>query len=193
MNCTKVGELISSLRKEKRFTQKDLASRMHISDKAISKWERGLGCPDVTLLKALSEILGVDIASILSGDLRKKRTDVGNMKRMMFYECKQCKNILTSTSHTEISCCGRPLEALVPQKMDKDHNIRVTEIEQDLYVELDHPMTKGHSITFLAQLSYDKVFLAKLYPEQDAAVRIPIMRGSRLFAHCSEHGLWVKE
>lgn len=48
MDCTKVGILLKALRNEKEMTQKQVADRMHISDKTISKWERGLGCPDVS-------------------------------------------------------------------------------------------------------------------------------------------------
>jgi desulfoferrodoxin (superoxide reductase-like protein) len=119
--------------------------------------------------------------------LNEKQKDVGNMKRMMFYQCKQCKNILTSTSPADITCCGRKLSPLIPQGMDSDHNIRLTEMDNELYAEIDHAMSKEHYISFIAQLTGDKLFLAKLYPEQDAA-----MRNSKTFVHCSEHGLSVK-
>ncbi len=69
MDCSKVGVLILSLHKEKNMTQKDVDDRMNISDKTISKWERGMGCPDVTLLGDLSGIFGVNIERILMGDL----------------------------------------------------------------------------------------------------------------------------
>ena len=61
MDCNKVGKLISDLRKEQKMTQKQLADALNISDKAISKWERGLGCPDVSLWQDLSQIFGVNI------------------------------------------------------------------------------------------------------------------------------------
>ena len=64
MDCKKIGALIYSLRKEKSLTQKQLADQIFVSDKAVSKWERGLGCPDVTLLPALSEVLGTAICPI---------------------------------------------------------------------------------------------------------------------------------
>ena len=54
MNCEKIGKLILKYRKEKNMTQKNLADELNISDKAISKWERGLGCPDISLLIPLS-------------------------------------------------------------------------------------------------------------------------------------------
>lgn len=79
MDCMKVGGLISRLRKEKHMTQKELADAMNISDKAVSKWERGLGCPDVSLLGELSRILGVNIEKILAGDLDPNSADGGNM------------------------------------------------------------------------------------------------------------------
>jgi transcriptional regulator with XRE-family HTH domain len=67
VDCKKIGELIYSLRKEKNMTQKQVADLMNISDKTISKWERGLGCPDVSLLPELSQIFGVNIEEILLG------------------------------------------------------------------------------------------------------------------------------
>ena len=50
MDCSKIGKLIYNLRKEKDMTLKQIADLMNISDKTISKWERGLGCPDISLL-----------------------------------------------------------------------------------------------------------------------------------------------
>ena len=67
MDCKKIGSLIYELRKDKNMTQKQIADLMNISDKTISKWERGLGCPDISLLPELSQILGVSIDQILSG------------------------------------------------------------------------------------------------------------------------------
>ena len=61
----KLGEFISDLRKEKEITQKELASRLYISDKAISKWETGHSVPDITLLIPLAEILGVTVTELL--------------------------------------------------------------------------------------------------------------------------------
>ena len=58
MDCKKIGSLIYELRKDKNMTQKQIADLMNISDKTISKWERGLGCPDISLLPELSHILG---------------------------------------------------------------------------------------------------------------------------------------
>ena len=55
MDCGKVGALIGRLRRERGLTQRELAGRLLVSDKAVSKWERGAGCPDVSLLAPLAE------------------------------------------------------------------------------------------------------------------------------------------
>ena len=70
MDHSKIGKLIYTLRKEKGLTQLQLAKAMHISDKTVSKWERGLGCPDVSLLCELSKILNVDLSALLTAYIK---------------------------------------------------------------------------------------------------------------------------
>ena len=67
MNYDKIGIFIAQKRKEKGLTQKELAKRLNVTDKAVSKWERGLGCPDVSILELLSKELEVSILEILKG------------------------------------------------------------------------------------------------------------------------------
>lgn len=192
MDCSKVGKLIFQLRTEKGMTQKALADAMNISDRTISKWERGIGCPDVSLLGELSNILGVNIDKILSGDLEPNLVDGGNMKKTKFYICPACGNVLLGTGEAEISCCGRKLLPAEIKKEDHSHEIKVEAIEGDLYVTLEHEMEKQHYITFAAHVSYDRVLLVKLYPEQDAQVRFPKPRRGTLYVCCSNHGLYMK-
>ncbi|MDD3920104.1 MAG: helix-turn-helix transcriptional regulator, partial [Eubacteriales bacterium] len=87
MDCEKIGKLIATLRKEKGLTQKALAELLYVSDRAVSKWERGLGCPEVSLLPALSGALEVDLEKMLEGELSPNSADGGNMKRIQFYMC----------------------------------------------------------------------------------------------------------
>lgn len=68
MDASKTGAFIAQLRKEKGYTQKELADRIHVSDKAISRWETGKGFPETTLLKPLSDELGISISELLSGE-----------------------------------------------------------------------------------------------------------------------------
>ena len=68
MDPTKTGALIRALRKERNMTQKDLAERLHITDRAVSKWERGLCAPDISLLEPLAETLGISILELIQGE-----------------------------------------------------------------------------------------------------------------------------
>ena len=72
VNYDEIGNFIAVLRKEKNLTQKDLAEKLGVTDKAVSKWERGLGCPDVSLLEALSKILNVSIRIIKGKENRRR-------------------------------------------------------------------------------------------------------------------------
>lgn len=192
MDCIKTGKLILSLRKEKGLTQKQLADAMNISDKTISKWERGLGAPDVSLLPELSSLLGIDLKTILTGSLDSNTADGGNMKKIKFYMCPECKNIITATGNADISCCGRKLSPLSAKPCDTEHNFTTEIIEDDYYITFPHQMTKSHYIAFAAYVTYDRVLMVRLYPEQDGEVRFPRLRGGKLYLCCSEHGLWVK-
>ncbi len=189
MDLSKVGQLIYDLRREKGLTQKQLADQMGLSDKTISKWERGLGCPDVSLLGELSRILGVHIEQILKGDLAPKAPDGGNMKRIQFFVCPQCGNILTATTAAEISCCGRRLQALEPKECDQAHQPQLEEVDDAYFLTFAHPMTKAHYLSFAAWVSYDRVTLVKLYPEQAPEVRLPAQSRGELYVYCHVHGL----
>lgn len=74
MNAQKCGEFITELRKEKNLTQKDLANRLNVSDKAISRWETGKGFPDVDSLQSLSEFFSVSINELLAGEKAEIKT-----------------------------------------------------------------------------------------------------------------------
>ncbi len=193
MDCSKVGKLIFGLRKEKGMTQKQLADAMNISDKTISKWERGLGCPDVSLLRELSEVLNADIEKILLGDLEPNNADGGNMKKIKFYMCPNCGNTLTSTGESDVSCCGRKLVPLIPKPAEGTHKLTVEEIEEDFYITFAHEMSKTHYINFVACVAYDRVLFVKLYPEQGSEVRFPKMYRGKIYIGCNQHGLWVND
>ena len=67
MDNQATGLFIKQLRTEKNLTQKELADRLHVTDKAVSKWERGLCAPDISLLEPLAELLGISIAELIEG------------------------------------------------------------------------------------------------------------------------------
>lgn len=69
MNQTKIGKFISACRKQKNLTQMQLAEKLNITDKAISKWERGLSLPDSSIMLELCGILGITVNDLLSGEV----------------------------------------------------------------------------------------------------------------------------
>lgn len=190
MDCVKVGKLILQLRTEKGLTQKQVAERLNITNKTISKWERGLGCPDVSLWEELAKVLGADILKLLQGELNPNRPDVGKMERIQFYVCPSCGNILTSTGIASIACCGRQLQPLRPAAPLPGHTPIVEEVEDEYYVTVEHEMRREHYLLFAACVSNDRLWLNRLYPEQNAAFRFPNMRGgAKLYLYCTKHGL----
>ena len=68
MDRTKTGALIAAARKEQNMTQKELAAALHVSDRAVSKWERGAGFPDISLLEPLADALGLGVLALLRGE-----------------------------------------------------------------------------------------------------------------------------
>ncbi len=63
-----MGSFISEMRKARKMTQKELAQALDITDKAVSKWERGLSYPDISLLARLADLLGVTVSELLGGE-----------------------------------------------------------------------------------------------------------------------------
>lgn len=192
MDNTKIGKLIYTLRKEKGLTQLQLAERMNISDKTVSKWERGLGCPDVSLLAELSDIFSVDLSEMLSGKLIENDIQGGNMKKIKFYVCPNCGNVLTALSDTSISCCGKKLTPLELKKAEDNDKLSVEIIENDYFISADHEMTREHYISFVAFISADTLIMRKQYPEWNLQVRIPRISHGKLVWYCTQHGLFYQ-
>ena len=193
MDCNKVGALIAGLRREKGLTQKQLGDAMNISDKTVSKWERGLGCPDVSLLRELSAVLGVDVEKLLEGALAPNRADSGNLSRVKFYVCPTCGAVVFASGGAAVSCCGRKLQPLRAEKAEGEHRPSIEQVDEELYVTFSHEMSKKHYLSFAAWVTGERVYLVKLYPEQDPVFRLPRMRYGKLYFYCTNHGLFVGE
>ena len=189
MDAISTGALIRCLREERGLTQRQLASLVGVGDKAVSKWERGGGCPDVSLLPDVAANLGTTVEVLLAGDLAPDRLQGGTMKRTAFRVCPTCGNVVTTTGDADVSCCGRKLEALPAQPADDAHAVRVENVEGDWYVTFAHPMEKDHSLGFAAVVGYDRLALERLYPEQGGEARLPRLPGGVLYTWCTEHGL----
>lgn len=198
MDCGKVGALLLRLRKEKHMTQKQVADRLHISDKAISKWERGLGCPDVSLLGELSGLFAINIDRLLLGACETNGAEPGNLRRLRFYVCPFCGNIIHTTGAADISCCGRKLSPLPAQPADDLHTPCIEDTDGAYYLTFPHEMSKRHYLSFLAYIANDSVLFVKLYPEQEASAILPKLTAGlllrkktrTLYYYCSQHGLF---
>ncbi len=193
MDNEKIGRLIHSLRKENNMTQLQLAGLLNVSDKAVSKWERGLGRPDLSLLPQLSKIFNVDIEKLLSGQLDTNKALAGNMRKTQFYVCPVCGNIITAMAEASITCCGKKLTVLPMNKADENHYLDIEKIENEYFVSSTHAMERSHYISFVALLSADGVIMRKLYPQWDLQCRLPFVRRARLVWYCTQHGLFYQE
>ena len=192
MDNAKIGKLIYNLRKNAKLTQNQLAEKLNISDKAVSKWERGFGCPDISLLPEIANFFQVDLESLLKGELENRDILGGNMKKLKFYVCQNCKNVITSMIETNITCCGK-LKSLKVQKSTESHQLKIEKIENEFFITTEHPMKREHFISFVALLTGDTLVLKKLYPEWDLQVRLPILPYGKLFYFCTEDGLFCQD
>ena len=193
MDQEKTGELIKKLRTGKGLTQKQLAELLNVSDKAVSKWECGHGCPDISLLTELEKVLGADIGVLLSGNIETNESEKGNMKKLRFYVCPKCGNIITATSEASISCCGSRLFALEMRKAEEGERLTVEDTGGELYIHSDHEMTKEHYISFAAYVHDNKAMIFKQYPEWNMQMIMPLYRSGRLVWYCTKHGLMFQD
>lgn len=106
------GASIRALRERTGMTQRHLADRLGITDKAVSKWETDRGLPDITLVEPLACALGVSVAELLSGEQIVNANRAGNLLRAKFYVCPLCGNVIHATGEASISCCGIALPVL---------------------------------------------------------------------------------
>lgn len=146
MDQMKTGGLIRTLRRRRGLTQLALAERLGVSDKAVSKWERGRGAPDIALFPSLSEALGVDTKALLRGDLEENEMTNGNMKRTRFYVCPDCGSLLLSTESGELTCCGRRLSPLPVQKAEGEDQLDAVLSDGEWYITGRHEMRREHYI-----------------------------------------------
>ena len=112
------------------------------------------------------------------------------MKQAKYYVCPVCGAITMTTGQSGVSCCGRSLEALVPQKAAEADKLTVERVEDEWYITSGHPMTKEHFVSFMAYVTSDTVTVTKLYPEQDAQTRFPMRGSGTILVHCNRHGLF---
>ena len=172
------------------MTQEDLAEKLYVSGKAVSKWENGQGFPDISLLEPLAKALDISVTELLSGEYIRNRNRSANMFRSQCYVCPVCGNVVWSVGEAVVSCCGITLPPLEAETAEQEHEIHLAKVEDEYYVTIDHPMTKEHYISFLAAVSDQGIQFVKLYPQGNAEARCKIARVRYLYAYCNRHGLF---
>ncbi len=190
MNKYVTGSVIRRLRENKKMTQEELAEKIFVSGKAVSKWETGKGFPDISLIEPLAKALDISVIELLSGEDIRNNNRSSNMAKGEFYVCPVCGNIIHTTGETLVSCCGITLPPLVPESADSEHEIKVNVVENEYFVKVEHSMEKDHFISFLAAISDQQVQFFKLYPEGRAETRFQINRVKKIYAYCNRHGLF---
>ena len=193
MNHYITGSAIRALREQQHLTQAQLAEKLSVSDKTISKWETSRGLPDISLLEPLAQALKVSVAELLTGEQIVNTNRAANMLKSQLYVCPICGNVIHTPGDTVIGCCGVSLPALEAEAPDEHHEIQIEPVEDEHFITVHHPMTKSHYISFLAYVTSEKFQMIKLYPEGNAECRFRLRGRGYLYCYCNRHGLMVKQ
>ncbi len=190
MNNYISGEMIKKLRERDNLTQTALAEILCVSDKTISKWETGKGYPDSSLIQPIANAFNISVTELFSGCIVENKNVNGNMLRSNFYICPICGNVIHSMGQVVASCHGVNLVPEMVEEVDHNHTINIETVEDEYFVSLNHPMTKGHYISFIAGVSCDRIQLVKLYPEGNAEVRFKKSMVKYIYYYCNKDGLF---
>ena len=190
MNQYVTGAVIKRLREKYRLTQAELAEKLNVSDKTVSKWETGKGYPDISLLEPIAKVFGISITELISGNTVSNVNISANMMRSKFYVCPVCGNCIHSMGEAVIQCHGIMLHPCPAEETDKNHMVLIERIEDEYYVRVEHEMTKQHYISFIAGVSADKIQMVKLYPEGNAEARLKIHGVRKILFYCNRDGLF---
>lgn len=190
MNQYVTGAVIKELREKNNVTQLQLADKLGVSDKTISKWETGKGYPDITLLEPIADALSVSVAELISGNMVYNSNVSANMLRSKFYVCPVCGNVIHGIGESVLHCHGVLLQPEEAEETDEDHKIFIERVEDEYYVQIEHEMTKKHYISFIAAVSSDRMQMVKLYPEGDAQARFKINGVKKIYFYCNRSGLF---
>lgn len=190
MNQYITGTVIKELRNMHNMTQMELAERLGVSAKTVSKWETGKGYPDITLLEPIAETFSVSVTELIAGNAVVNANVSANMLRSHFYICPVCGNIFHSMGEAVIQCHGIQLKPEEAEETDEEHKIFLERVEDEYYVQIEHEMTKKHYISFIAAVSPDRIQMVKLYPQGDAAARFKISGVKKIYFYCNRSGLF---
>ena len=190
MNQYITGSMMKRLRESRGMTQLQLAEKLNVSDKAVSKWETGRGYPDITLIEPLARALGVSVIELFAGQHVVNTNRSFHLMKTKLYVCPLCGNVIQSVGEAVVSCCGITLPPLEAEPTDDRHACSLARVEDDYFLSVSHEMSKTHYISFFAAVKDDGYEIRKLYPEGGAEARFPVCGVRQIYFYCNRHGLF---
>lgn len=184
------GKYIRELREKQKYTQKQLADRLGVSEKTISKWETEKGLPDITLLDPLAKELHVSLVELFNGEYHENRNRSADLRKSKLYYCPLCGNVINSLGEGTFTCCGILLPPIIPEEPDEEHSLELEKVDNEYYVHVDHPMEKDHYISYIIYVTSDRIQIVRFYPEQNAETRFKICGHGYIYVCCNKHGVY---
>ena len=182
MDLVKIGKIISEARKSKGMTQRDLANKLHISDKAISKWERGIGCPDISFLIPLSQILDISLYELLSGEKEEIEETIKNAIHYSNKELQRKKKEIKKKSFTltffiiiiGIIFCYKLVNLIIyntPMVDEKDYKLLMDGYQVKDTIEINTRALKEDEYVTYAGVKFKNMFDVYEKSELDGTLR----------------------
>lgn len=187
MDPAKTGALIRALRKERNMTQRDLAERLHITDRAVSKWERGLCAPDISLLEPLADALGISILELIQGERSGQRAEpeaeAAHTRQVLDYSQSELAHKLRSARKRYLcllAACLLGLGLLLWRS-------------GVLFVMDKKPAPDGQANVTVYRKAFDLGGFSNFSPEDAVSLRVTGRDGAKTYityGNCEYQGLW---
>lgn len=144
-------------------------------------------------MSTLAQVFETDIQVLINGEINKNENEKDDMRKIGFYVCRKCGNIITATSEASITCCGNKLSSLEPRKAEECDMLKVEDVGGEWFIFSEHEMTKKHCISFVAYVSDSSVMMFQQYPEWNLQLTLPMYRTGRLVWYCTKCGLLYQD
>lgn len=114
------------------------------------------------------------------------------MRRVKFYTCKKCGDIIVSLDGKEMYCCGEKLDYSEPQEALGEDKLKIEKLDNELFISANHPDDKDNYINFVAYLRIDTMLIKRHYPEWDLDFRFPYLGQGKLIFNSTSKGIFVQ-
>lgn len=110
-----------------------------------------------------------------------QETKLNATNRLKLYCCPKCGEVAVTYGHASLTCCSSPLQPIPIKKAEQHEKPTISEVDGDQLLEFNNPMTKDFYIAAVVFERYDRVEVVRLFPEQEASVRVPMLAGAKVF------------